>query len=236
MTDLSVPRAERRGVCFSEAIIDWRKEIEGVVAERTGLSLDRIIEKWMENKIPVIADADSIMLHSVKPHIFIDGVMAKSNLGTTLQNAPLVIALGPGFEVGKDCHFAVETNPASPSLGRVLLKGRTEENTREPTPVMGLTKERLLKAPATGRLVTFRNIGDTVKKEEIVGQVDSAPITAPIPGCVWGLMRQGIRVERGQKIGDINPRGNRRNCFEITAEARAIADGVLKGIRSFSRI
>ena len=123
MTDLPVPRAERRGVSFSEAIIDWRKEIEGVIAERTEPSLDEIAQKCMENKIPVIADPDSTTLHSVKPHIFIDAVMAKRNMGTTLQNAPLVIALGPGFEVGKDCHFAVETNPASPSIGRAVLEG-----------------------------------------------------------------------------------------------------------------
>ena len=150
MTDLPVPGAERRGVCFSEAIIDWRKEIEGVVAERTELSLDGIAAKWMESKIPVIADPDSIMLHSVKPQIFIDGVMAKSNIGTTLQNASLVIALGPGFEVEKDCHFAVETNPASPSLGRVILEGRAEENTREPTPRHGPYQRETAKSARNG--------------------------------------------------------------------------------------
>lgn len=232
MTDRPIPMAERRGVSFSEALIDWRKEIMGVVAERTDPSMDGIVRKWAERKIPVIADPKLITLKEVNPDIFIDGIMAKRNMGTILQNAPMVIALGPGFEAGKDCHFVVETNPASPFLGRVISEGKAEKDTLEPTSVMGLTTERLLKAPVAGKLVSLKAIGDDVAEGETVAYVDWNGIKARVSGCIWGLLHNGTQVKKRQKIGDIDPRGKRKLCFEITTEARTIADGVLKGIRN----
>jgi xanthine dehydrogenase accessory factor len=235
MTDLTVPMAERRGVSFSEALIDWRKEILGVVAERTDPSMDRITKRWAERKIPVIADPESMILKQMKPDIFIDGVMAKRNMGTTLQNAPLVVALGPGFVAGKDCHFVVETNPSSPFLGQVISEGEADENTGTPTSVMGLTTERLLKAPVAGKLVSLKEIGEDVAEGETVAYVDWNGVKAKVSGCIWGLLHNGIQVKKGQKIGDVDPRGRRKLCFEITAEARTIADGVLKGIQNLCR-
>ncbi len=235
MTDLPVPTAERRGVSFSEALIDWRKEILGVVAERSDPSMDSITKRWAERKIPVISDPESMTLKRVKPDIFIDGVMAKRNTGTTLQNAPLVVALGPGFVAEKDCHFVVETNPASPFLGRVISEGEAERDTLKPTSVMGLTTERLLKAPVAGKLVSVKEIGEDVAEGETVAYVNWNGVKAKVSGCIWGLLHSGTPVKKGQKIGDIDPRGRRELCFEITAEARTIADGVLKGIQSRSR-
>ena len=234
MTDLPVPMAERRGVSFSEAIIDWRKEVMGVVAERAGPTMDSIMEKWDERKIPVIVDPESTALQLVKPDILIDGVMGKRNTGTTLKNAPTVIALGPGFKAGKDCHFVVETNPASPFLGRVISEGEAENDTLKPTSVMGLTTERLLKAPVAGKLVTLKEIGEQVLKDETVAYVNWNEVEAGVSGCIWGLLHSGTQVKMGQKIGDIDPRGKRERCFEITPEARTIAEGVLEGIRNLS--
>ena len=163
----------------------------------------------------------------------IDGVMAKRNTGTSSKMRPLVIALGPGFTAGVDAHFVVETNPASPQLGRVISEGRAEEDTDTPTPVLGLTFERLISAPAEGRLVLLRSIGDQIAKDETIGQVESSPVIANIPGRIWGLMREGVMVQKGQKIGDIDPRGKRELCFEITDQAKTIGEGVLKAIIRF---
>jgi len=232
MTDLPVPRAERRAVSFCEALIDWRKEIHGVVAQRTDPSMEMILECWSEGKIPVVADPGRETLQLVKPDVFIDGLMAKHNTGTRIRDAALVIALGPGFLAGTDCHLVVETNPASSDLGRVMSVGEAEENTAVPVSVMGLTMERLIRAPAEGRLVSQKQIGDRVNKDDIIGYVNSSPIEAQIPGCIWGLVRDGVPVKKGQKVGDIDPRGRRELCFEITPESRSIADELVKGIRS----
>lgn len=233
MTDLLPPRAERRAVSFCEALIDGEKEICGVTSTKAEPSMESINSLWAEGKIPVIADPESTTLQLVKPNIFIDGVMAKRNTGTTIQDAPLVIALGPGFTAEKDCHLVVETNPASSHLGRVVSEGQAEEDTGRPTSVMGLTTERLLKAPLEGRLVSIRSIGDEVAKDETVGYVNSMPVKAQVSGCVWGLVRDGIILRKGQKIGDIDPRGKRELCFKIAAQASTVAEGVLEGIRLF---
>ena len=63
----------------------------------------------------------TISSRMLKPDIFIDAVMAKRNTGTTMDKAPMVIALGPGFIAGRDVHFVVETNPNSHFLGRVII-------------------------------------------------------------------------------------------------------------------
>ena len=233
MTDLHGPMAERRGVSFCEAIIDWRKEIQGVVAERAEPSVDMINKRWLERKIPVVVDPKTEMLHLMKPDIYIDALMAKRNTGTAIHDAPLVVALGPGFMAGTDCHFVVETNPAGPYLGRVISEGQAEEDTGIPTPVFGLSEERILRSPAEGRLLSLKGIGDRVKRKDIIGYANSSPIMAPISGCIWGLVRDGVALKEGQKIGDIDPRGQREHCFEIASEARKIAEGVLTGIRLF---
>lgn len=233
MTDLPIPLAERRGVSFCEAIIDGQKEVCGVVARRTEPSMKMIDKLWADGKISVLADPETRTLSLLKLDILIDGVMAKRNTGTAIDWAPLVIALGPGFIAGKDAHLVVETNPESHYLGRVISEGRAEEDTGIPTSVSGLTMERIIRAPEEGILRSLKKIGDEVKKNDMIARVNGCPLKAPISGCIWGLVRDGIRVKAGQKLGDIDPRGERNLCFEISAHARAIAGGVLEGILRF---
>ncbi len=236
MTDLPGPLAERRGVAFCQALIDGKKEVCGVMSKKAEPSMESIKRLWAEGKIPVIVDPESKILRVVKPDIFIDGVMAKRNTGTTIQDAPLVIALGPGLIAGKDCHLVVETNPASPSLGQVISGGQTEEDTGIPTPVLGLTMERLIRSPTGGHLFLLKGIGDDVTKGETIGYVRETPIRARISGIIWGLIRGGVMVKEGQKMGDIDPRGKRELCFRITPEAKTIAAGVLEGIIRFQKV
>lgn len=233
MTDLIVPLAERRGVSFCEAIMDGQKEVCEVVAQRAEPSMAMIDRLCAEGKIPVLADPETKILTLLRPDIFIDAVMAKRNTGTTIEYAPLVIALGPGFIAGKDAHFVVETNPHSRSLGRVISEGRAEENRGIPALIRGLDTERTIKSPEQGILHTLKKLGDRVTKGEVIGSVSGLPVKAPISGFIWGLVREGIMVRAGQKIGDIEPRGERKLCFEISAQARAIAGGVLEAIYRF---
>jgi xanthine dehydrogenase accessory factor len=233
MTDLPIPLAERRGVSFCEAIIDGRKEVSEVVAQRAEPSLTIIHQIWADGMIAVIADPGTRVLSLLRPDILIDGVMAKRNTGTSVKDAPLIVALGPGFVAGEDAHFVVETNPASPHLGRVISEGQTENDTDIPTSVLGLTTERLIRAPAEGILSLIKKIGDKIAQGETLGYVGSRHIKANISGCVWGVIRNGVEVKEGQKIGDIDPRGKRELCFEITDQAKTIGEGVLKAIIRF---
>lgn len=233
MTDLPAPKAERRGVSFCEAVVEGLKEVSGVVARMAGPSVEDILRIWEKGEIAVMADPYARIRRLLMPDILIDAVMTKRNTGTTIDDAGLVIALGPGFVAGVDAHFVVETNPASPELGRVISEGRAEEDTDIPTPVLGLTSERLIRSPAQGMLSLRKKIGDLIKEGETIGCVSSSAVKAGIDGTLWGIVRDGLEVKGGQKIGDIDPRGERALCFQITTQARTIAEGVPRTIERF---
>ena len=234
LTEIEQPLAVRRKVAFCEAIYDGRAAVEGVEAV-LAKSPDEISGVWEKGFIPILVDPDCESRHAVKPRVLVDGIIAKKNLGTTMEHAPLVIALGPGFEAGRDAHFVVETNRGH-NLGRLLATGMAEPDTGIPGPVQGITTDRVIRAPADGRLETRVEIGDTVEKGDKLGSVSGKPVLATIDGVLRGLIRSGIRVGKGLKIGDIDPRGNRDNCFTMSEKALAIAGGVLEGIlRTYGR-
>ena len=53
---------------------------------------------------------------------------------------------------------------------------------------------------------------------------------ARIDGVLRGIIKDGFIVEKGLKIGDIDPRGKREYCYTISDKGRAIAGGVLEAI------
>jgi xanthine dehydrogenase accessory factor len=161
--------------------------------------------------------------------VIVDAILAKKNIGTSINDASLVIALGPGFEAGRDAHFVVETNRGH-NLGRLLTTGSAEPNTGVPGPVQGITTDRVLRAPADGPWKNKVDIGDLVRKGDILRSVAGIPVEALIDGVLRGMIRPAITVTRGMKIGDIDPRSRREYCYTISEKALAVAGGVLEGI------
>jgi xanthine dehydrogenase accessory factor len=123
----------------------------------------------------------------------------------------------------------VETNRGH-NLGRILLAGCAEPNTGVPGEIAGHAGDRVLRAPAAGIFLTTCEIGDPVGYGEIIGEVAGCPVTAPLGGILRGLIRPGISVVRGLKLGDIDPRGRREYCSAISDKGRAIAGAVLECI------
>jgi xanthine dehydrogenase accessory factor len=230
MTDIENPLAERRGVCFSEAAFDKKKEIEGVTAEKCSDSIDSINSLFSKEVIPLLVTPDASLIKSICPDIIIDGIMAKRNTGTSMDHAPLVIALGPGFYAGRDAHYVIETNPNIPGLGTIIEEGYAEEHTGIPTEVLGKSVERLLLSPGTGVLYAQKDIGDSVREGDILGYVGEKKLISPIPGHVWGIIRTPANVKEGQKLGDIHPGNDRGACFKITPQAKKITAGIIEAI------
>lgn len=228
ITEVSRPLSVRRKVSFCEAVYDGEAVVEGIRAVRVG-SVEEAPACWGRGEIPVLVDPDCKSRESMRPEVLVDAIIAKKNLGTSLQDAPLVIAVGPGFEAGRDAHYVVESNRGH-RLGRLLSSGSAEPNTGVPGPVMGITTDRVLRAPADGVWQNTLNIGDLVKPGDRIGEVAGRAVTAKISGVIRGLIRKGIQVEQDLKIGDIDPRGNVADCFTISEKALAIAGGVLEGI------
>jgi xanthine dehydrogenase accessory factor len=93
-----------------------------------------------------------------------------------------------------------------------------------------MDKERILHAHQEGLLRLVKDIGEPVSAREIVTRVGNSSTNSPISGVIWGIIRNGSVVKKGQKIGDIDPRGKAEYCFQIAPQARAIAGGVLEAI------
>ncbi|HSR11945.1 MAG TPA: selenium-dependent molybdenum cofactor biosynthesis protein YqeB [Thermodesulfobacteriota bacterium] len=234
LTEVPQPLAVRREVCFCEAVYEGEKRVEGVLARRAA-DIAEIRREWERGNAPVIVDPECSIRDSLRPHAIVDAILAKRNTGTVSGDAPLVVALGPGFSAGEDVHFVIETNRGH-DLGRVIEKGQAEPDTGIPGSIAGLTWERVLRAPAAGKIRGAKRIGDAVAAEEVVAEVEGEPLRCKIPGVLRGLIHDGVTVHRGMKVGDVDPRGIRGHCFTISDKARAIAGGVLEAVlRKYNR-
>ena len=233
MTDIAQPTAVRRTVAFSQCMYDGVTEVEGITARRAanGEEASAILAA---GEIPVLADPEARILKERRFDAVVDAILAKRNLGTSLTDAPIVLALGPGFTAGVDCHGVVETKRGH-DLGRLILEGSAIPNTGVPGDVGGYTRERIIRAPADGPFEPVAQIGQRVELGDVVARVNGVPVTAQLTGVVRGMLPAGIPVTEGMKAGDIDPRCEVRHCFTVSDKARAIGGGVLEGLLYFGR-
>jgi xanthine dehydrogenase accessory factor len=230
LTELEKPLTVRRTVAFSEAVYEGETTVEELTARRVE-SAAHVETAWRENVIPVIVDPQAQSLAVLRPRVVVDAILAKRNLGTRIDAAPLVIGLGPGFTAGQDVHAVVETQRGH-YLGRVLWQGSAQPDTGVPGEVQGIGQERVIYSPADG---VFQHrqamgIGAMVNQGDIVGLVGQTPVAAPFSGVVRGLIHDGVCVQAHVKIGDIDPRGNVDYCSTISDKALAVGGGVLEAI------
>ena len=229
MIEIPHPLAVRRAVAFSEAIYEGEKEVEDVRAKFISKP-EEIESVWKKGDIPILIDPDGKKTRNFsKPDVLVDAIMAKRNLGTQVNDAPLVIGLGPDFAAGKDVHIVIETNRGH-DLGKMILKGTAEPDTGIPGEIGGYMMERLLRTMKKGIFHPQKSIGDRVNKGLVVAVVDDFPVIARISGVLRGLLREGAEVRKGMKVGDVDPRSKRESCFTISDKARAIGGGVLEAV------
>lgn len=228
VTELPQPTVIRRAVAFASAVLEGEMEIEGIVGRHVD-SLEDALNVLETAAVPVVVDPGGAIIAQWHPDVVVDAILAKRNLGTRIDDAPIVVALGPGFEAGVDAHAVIETNRGH-YLGRVILKGRAAPDTGIPGQVRGYTQERVLRAPRPGLLKGHKTIGDSVTAGEPVAQVDGEWVVAGIDGVLRGLLAGGLRVSKGMKVGDVDPRGIRDYCFTISDKALAIGGGVLEAV------
>lgn len=231
MTDLQKPTSIRRTVCFSEAIIHGACTVEGITAERAS-SIEDAKTIWQRGHIPVFADDEGTVLALLKPNAVVDARLAKVNLDTSLTDAPIVLAVGPGFTAGKDCHAVVETQRGH-YLGRAIYEGAAAPNTGVPGNIGGYTVERIFRAPKAGTFHPIRAIGDQVQADEIVAYVDDEPVRCQIGGTLRGILPEGTLVHQGMKSGDVDPRCKPDHCLCASDKALSVGGGVLEALLHF---
>ena len=227
--DIEKPLVIRRMVSFGSALYEGRIVVEGVVATRISFS-DEAHYLWQRDTLPVLPDPAGRSIDVLQPQVVVDVIMAKRNIGkTVIGMAPVVVACGPGFVAGVDCHAVIETNRGH-DLGRVLWTGSAEPNTNQPGKVGGEDEKRVVRAPVSGQMYGRKAIGDMIKVGQPIATVGKTIVEAPLSGVLRGLLHDGIDVSYGLKIGDIDPRGVQRYCFTISDKALAIGGGVLEAV------
>ncbi len=228
MTEIPQPLAVRREVSFCEAIYEGEKQVEGVVAKYIQTA-DEINHTWNEGMIPLLIDPEAKSREVLKPHVLVDAIVAKKNLGTRITHAPLVIGLGPGFTAGRDVHVLIETQRGH-DLARLIFEGEAEPDTGIPGEIRGYSEERVLRTPREGIFKAHKRIGEQVNEGEVVATVGGLPVKPRISGVLRGILRDGTHVKERMKAGDIDPRGKEVYCYSISDKARSVAGGVLKAI------
>ena len=266
------PAAIRRQVSFCEAVYDGSAAVEGVTARLVPALADAetdtetysgindtpaahiASENWDSSaieavleagEVPLLIDPKGESIALLKPDVVVDAIIAKKNLGTTINMAPLVIGVGPGFTAGQDVHLVIESMRGH-NLARIITDGMAQPNTGVPGNIAGFTSERVIHAPAAGYIHDVRKIGDIVQKGDEIARIypdkesyDNAlseyiPVNATITGIIRGLIREGYYFSEGFKIADIDPRESElTNCFTISDKARSIAGSVLEAVSAF---
>ena len=239
------PAAIRRQVALSEAVYAGSARVEDVEAVRMDVDLaekknrKELLEQemeriWKKDGVPVLVDPAGLSIAALRPAVVVDAILAKKNLGTTKEMAPLVIALGPGFTAGEDVDVVIETKRGH-NLGRVIRSGSAVPNTGIPGIIGGYGKERVMHAQAEGILRNAASVGDIVEARAVIAEIETengtVPVEASLSGLLRGLIRDGYPVTKGFKIADIDPRKEElQNCFTISDKARCIAGSVLEVI------
>ena len=227
------PSAIRRNVAFCEAVYQGSQTVEDMTCHLAA-SPAQALQFLSEGRLVVLVDPAGEAIREWKPLAVVDAILAKKNLGTNRDMAPITVALGPGFVAGRDVDAVIETKRGH-NLGRVLREGSAAPNTGIPGIIGGYGKERVIHCPAEGILRNVRKITDTVSKGEVIAVVETGtgtvPVEATLDGILRGLIRDGYPVRVGFKMADIDPRAEEyNNCFTISDKARCIAGGVLEAI------
>lgn len=233
--DTANPSAIRRKVSFCEAVFDGTATIEGITCTLVH-SADEARELAMRGGLPLLIDENGDCISELKPKILVDAILAKKNIGTVRSMADFVVALGPGFTAGNgadDVHCVIETMRGH-NLSRLIYDGAPLPNTGVPGIIAGVAAERVIHAPASGKIKLLHDISDIVEKGDTLAMIGDVPVPATITGVLRGIIRDGYPVTTGLKIADIDPRKEQqKNCFTISDKSRAIGGSVLEAVMSY---
>ncbi len=236
VTECAQPSAIRRLAAFCPAVWQGKTQVEGVTCRRIQ-SPEEAEPVHRAGQIPLLVDERGEAALRLRPVAVVDAILAKRNLGTCREMAPITLGLGPGFTAGEDVDCVVETMRGH-QLGRVIHSGSAIANTGIPGNIGGFTVQRVIHAPAAGT-ITYTpgvDIGTVVRQGQVIAEVGKTPVFATMDGVLRGLIREGYSVRKGLKIADIDPRVEQAACCDtVSDKARAIAGGVVEALLSEAR-
>lgn len=241
-SEIKQPTVIRRTVAFAAAVYEEVTQVEEHIAIACS-DIEMIEKALLEGQVPIYTGDETLGISYFKPTIFVEGTIRKIKTDMPRNLVPYTLALGPGFSAPEDADGVIETMRGH-YLGQVIWKGSAIPNTGIPGEIGGFSKERVIHAPADGNLIGLKAIGDEVIAGETIAVIksettantksnkmeESTNVLAPITGILRGLIYNGLWVEKGLKIADIDPRCQKDHCFSISDKARSIGGGVLEAV------
>jgi xanthine dehydrogenase accessory factor len=228
--DVPLPAAPRRGMAFTDALFDGECDLDGVTARRVDelAALARALTD--RGSVPITALDLGDVLAALRPDVVVDARMRKrAHPESQLELAPLTIGLGPNFVAGETTHLAIETIWGD-ELGAVVTSGPTKALAGEPRSFAGHARDRFIYAPVSGVMRTGASIGQRVRRGQPVAAIDGEQLSAPLDGILRGLTHDGVPVETGAKVVEVDPRGELEAVIGLGPRPRRIAEGVAAAI------
>ena len=250
VTELPQPLAVRRTVSFAETVYEGAWEVEKIRARRAD-SESEVPKILGRGEVPVLVDPEAALLKEqanlrLQIGTVVDARMTKRPAAGPLPRparnaknpevAPLLIGLGPGFNAGANCHAVIETMRGH-TLGRVYWQGSAMADTNQPEG----DPRRILRAPSAGIVHAHAEIGQRVEGGQVIAEVRSGDgqvrfVTSPLAGILRGMIRPGLLVTLGLKIGDVDARKDPGLCYLVSDKSLAVGGGVLEAILGWSKL
>lgn len=226
--DVALPAAPRRGMAFADAIFDGACELAGVRGRRVD-DVGALRGESGGELLLTTAPLEEV-LAAVRPDVLVDARMRKRAQPEAQRGlAPLTIGLGPNFVAGETTDLAIETQWGE-QLGALVKQGPTRALGGEPRSFEGHARDRFVYAPVAGIMRTQAQIAQRVQAGEQVAAIGDERLRAPLDGILRGLVHDGVPVQEGAKVLEVDPRGDVAKVRGIGERPRRIAEGVLAAI------
>lgn len=217
-------------MAFTDAIFDGQATLEGLRAQRVDQLTELAPLLLSRAAVPVMVLEFTVILEHVKPDVLVDARMRKRARPEDQRGvAPFTIGLGPNFVAGQNTDVVIETSWGE-ELGKIIYQGESKALAGQPRVFGGHSRDRFIYAPEPGHIRTDCRIGDRVVEGQVVAYLDDRPLLAPLAGILRGLAHDGVPVQAGAKVIEVDPRGDPAYVFGLGERPGRIGDGVVKAV------
>jgi len=222
------PTTSRRGMAFTDAVFDGSATLEDLTARRVD-SLGELTAAMLSGEFVPVTTMPIETVVAMGWDVLVDARMRKrAHPEDQRPLAGLTIGLGPNFVAGGNVDVAIETHWED--LGKVIRTGPTRPLEGEPRSIDGVGRQRFVYSPAVGIFRTTAKLGDAVTAGEVISYVEAVPLAAPIDGIVLAVTHDGVPVERGTKVLEVDPRGDPSAAFKMGQRPRRLGEAVVSVI------
>ena len=213
LADAADPPWPHRGRTFTNAWYIGTAELEGSIACFCA-SVRSVPSVLRQGLIAATTWSWMGLADVLDPTVIVDTRMRGSQAtARLLGRAPMTIAMGDRLMAGVDANLVLEPTGNA-------VRARSVESERE-------NGRSTVLSDAAGRFMTTHRISHRVEAWDVVGHIGLRPVVAPRAGVLSGLSARGARVALGQKIVEVDSRGDPALCFGIEERSRLIAADVV---------